>query len=523
MDKGISIIRAIKDQKLFRQIFKDLSSWSSWIVALKSIFALPMDDQELALYKSCTQRERPPNRPFKEVYFIVGRRGGKSFIVAIIACFLALFKDYSQYLAPGERGALMILANDRKQSGIILRYIKAILNLPMFKRYVQAERAESVELTNGIDIQVATCSYRAVRGYTLIGAILEESAFWRVEGANPDREVKAALLPGMQTIPDAMMFIISTPYSRGGILYDGYKNFFGKEDEEVLVWQAPSIIMNPTLNEKKIAKEIAKDPAAAKSEYEATFREDLEDFITLDVLEKVVVRGRSVLPPCSGFVYFGFADPSGGGADEFTLSVGHMEGQKVVQDVLLAMKGDPHSIAAQYADELKKYGLSSVTGDKYAGAWVSEAFRKGGIEYVASELNKSELYLAALPHLHSGQAELLDDEIMTRQFRMLERRRGSSGRDSVDHPSYSGGAACHDDRSNVSAGLIAIGKQLETAPTAWELPYATQGGGRSPGIGAGRQSETWLSNELAVQAEYERRRRGFVEPRQKKEIWDRDY
>jgi phage terminase large subunit-like protein len=58
----------------------------------------------------------------------------------------------------------------------------------------------------------------------------------------------------------------------------------------------------------------------------------------------------------------------------------------------------------------------------------------------------------------------------------------------------------------------------------WELPYATESG-RSPGLGAGRMSENdrWLSTELAVQAEYDRRRRSFIVPIKKREIWDREW
>jgi hypothetical protein len=37
---------------------------------------------------------------------IVGRRGGKSLIAALVAVFLACFKDYSAVLAPGARSVV---------------------------------------------------------------------------------------------------------------------------------------------------------------------------------------------------------------------------------------------------------------------------------------------------------------------------------------------------------------------------------------------------------------------------------
>ena len=453
----MDIISALKDKNLFKPLFRNLETWWSWITALKVIFGLSLTGDELALYQRCTGREKPPTRPFKEIFLIVGRRGGKSFIVSVIAVFLAIFKDYSKYLSPGERGTIMILAVDRKQAGIILRYIKAILSLRLFKTHVERETAEAIELTNRINIEVHTCSYRAVRGYTIVAAILEESAFWRVEGANPDHEVYTAIKPAMSTIPNSMLISISTPYSRQGLLYENYREYFGKEDEEVLVWKAPSAVMNPTLSEKMISKQKEKDPSAGRAEWDAEFREDIEAFLPLEVIEAVVIRGRIELPPIEKVSYFGFADPSGGGGDSFTLSIGHRGNGKIIQDALRARKGDPHQIVKDYAEILKKYQIKEVTGDRYAGAWVSEAFKKEGIQYKASELNKSELYLEALPYISSGTVELLNVRELVKELRLLERRRGSCGKDTVSHPASMGGGVPHDDLANVTCGMIAMG------------------------------------------------------------------
>jgi hypothetical protein len=157
-------------------------------------------------------------------------------------------------------------------------------------------------------------------------------------------------------------------------------------------------------------------------------------------------------PPC--FKYLAFVDPAGGGGDNFALSIGHEENGKAVQDVLRARKGDPYEIVKEYSELLKKYRIKEVTGDKYAGAWVSQAFEKEGITYRASELNKSEIYLEALPYINAGLVELLDSRELVRELRILERRRGSSGKDTVDHPKSIGGGAAHDDRANVTAGII---------------------------------------------------------------------
>jgi len=86
------------------------------------------------------------------------------------------------------------------------------------------------------------------------------------------------------------------------------------------------------------------------------------------------------------------------------------------------------------------------------GEWPSEAFRKYGIRYTPSRLSKSELYLALVPRINSQTIELPEVPELLRELRGLERRRGSSGKDRVDHV-----RGAHDDRANVIAGLVGGG------------------------------------------------------------------
>ncbi len=65
-------------------------------------------------------------------------------------------------------------------------------------------------------------------------------------------------------------------------------------------------------------------------------------------------------------------------------------------------------------------------------------------------MDRSALYLELLPVINSGAVELLDDDHLLRELRGLERRRGSSGRDRVDHRQGQ-----HDDRATCVAGVVA--------------------------------------------------------------------
>jgi hypothetical protein len=47
---------------------------------------------------------------------VIGRHGGKSFAMALIAVFLAVFKDWRPKLSPGERAIVLLVAADREQA-----------------------------------------------------------------------------------------------------------------------------------------------------------------------------------------------------------------------------------------------------------------------------------------------------------------------------------------------------------------------------------------------------------------------
>ena len=100
--RAFSILDAIRDQRLFGQAFRDLSTWRAWLVFLAGLFALPMSEAEAQVWRECTGRESLPQKPFTEAWLVCGRRSGKSFVMALIAVFLACFRDYRPFLGPAR-------------------------------------------------------------------------------------------------------------------------------------------------------------------------------------------------------------------------------------------------------------------------------------------------------------------------------------------------------------------------------------------------------------------------------------
>jgi len=448
----VTIIEAIEDQNLFGPLFRDQSTWFNWKVFLKALFGLEMDRNELEIYRKYTGRSKPPGERTQEAFAIVGRRGGKSFISAIIACYLALFYDWRPYLSPGEYGWIMVIASDREQARVILNYIKAILKLKIFKKQVEKELAWEIRLSNQIIIAIKTCDYRSIRGFTVVAAICDEVAFWRVEGASPAKEIITALRPALATVPGSLLLGISTPYSKFGVLYETFKKEYGRDDSNILIWKAPTRVMNPKISETTIERALKEDYTAAKAEWLAEFRDDLESYLSTEMIEAVIVP-RWEIKPINGVQYYAFVDPSGGRGDSFTLAIAHRYNDKIILDRVEERMPPfrPMDVVKEFAEILEQYGVSLVVGDKYAGEWVATAFEEHGINYESSDLTRSEIYLEFEPLVAQRRVELLDIKKLFNQLRGLERRTRSGGKDKIDH--YPGG---HDDLANAVAGVCTL-------------------------------------------------------------------
>jgi terminase large subunit-like protein len=176
----MNILEAMRDPNLFAPWFlRDPATWAAWRAFLASLFALKMTDDQFAIFKECTGRSQPPQQPATEAWLVCGRRAGKSFILALCAVFLACFYEYRKFLAPGERGTVLIIATNSKQARVIVRYIRALLtHIPMLAKLIERETADAFDLSNSVTIEVHPASAKTTRGYAVVAALLDEVAFF---------------------------------------------------------------------------------------------------------------------------------------------------------------------------------------------------------------------------------------------------------------------------------------------------------------------------------------------------------
>lgn len=454
---------ALEDPKLFgHPRIMGGETWLGWRSLLIAAMGEPLKDDERGVFKALTGREHEPGEPVEELWNVVGRRGGKTRGAAVLATYFACCVDYEDKLAPGEIGVIPVIAASTYQAGKAISYIRGVLETsPLLGEQRAGEgTSDTIRFRNNVDIEVRPASSRTIRSMTAVAAVCDEVAFWMTDNSvNPDEEILNALRPALATTGGPLI-VISSPYARKGELWKTYRKDFGAEgDPLILVAKAASRTLNPQLSESVVKRAYARDPAKAAAEYGGEFRTDVEGTFTIEQIEAVTVSGVREIGYIGGKQYSAFVDPSGGSKDSMTLAVGHYEGSrfngtgKVVIDCVVEKKPpfSPEQTVDEFCAVLKRYKVSKVRGDRYAGEWPRERFRKNLVQYEVSDKTKSDLYRDLIPLVNSGGIALPDIEAVRTQLVGLERRTARGGKDSIDHAP--GG---HDDLANAVAGAAAF-------------------------------------------------------------------
>lgn len=490
----ISIIEAIEDKNLFRPYFKDLETWRNWLTFFKVLSGYSkskLSKEEMELFHECTGLEELPKEKLKEIFLPVGRRGAKSTTAALLSVYYGLWGGWEKDLSPGEKAYIFIVSTNKSQSMIIKDYVLGIMSSnPALKKKVTKVLKDEIHLDNGVVIAVKPASWRTSRGFSVGLLIMEELAFWRFEqeSQNRDREIYTAMVPSLSTISNSLVLGLSTPYARQGLLWEKFNDHWGKPGP-ILVWKAPSWVMNLNLSEEGLRKkyEGSMGKAEFEAEYGAQFREDIEGYLPLDVYERVVVEGRTANQYKEGIEYRAFCDPSEGlrkGGDSMTLGISHFEQGKAVLDLLMEFipPFSPSDVLERIVKVLKSYKVSEITQDRHAVGWISDDLGKKGVRVKISERTKSQIYAEFAILVNKGTVELLDNQKLRNQTLGLQRFLKSGGV-KIDH--IRGG---HDDVINSAAGaclLATEGSQLEEASAWLEGDPAEQEENEFEDIGAG--------------------------------------
>jgi hypothetical protein len=462
---SIPIDTALADPTLLGAALGDLSTWRTWFTVLKAAHGRRLTASELATFKTVAGDRVPPRTKVKELVAAVSRRAGKGRMCAALMVHAALMTDAHSRLAPGETGVVAAVSPTREQARILMNYALGYLDAnDSLRGKVDSVTADEIRLTNGCVITTLANDYRSLRGRTLLLAVIDEASFLRDESsATPDVECARALLPSLATT-NGMLVVMSSPYRRAGLLFQRHRDHFGKDDPRVLVVGGSSRTFNPTLSEMEIAAESAHDPEASRSEWEGLFRSDLSAFLDEALIERALDRDRPLeLSYQHGTRCVAFTDMSAGRHDASTLTICHaeranLEHPQIIVDLVRGHLAphDPARVAKEFAELCRAFNIRRIYGDRFAGEWVAQAYERERVNYIPSELNRSELYLEGLPLFSRGQVRMPEHKILLKELRLLERSTHRSGRDTVDHPRHS-----YDDFANSLFGALYIAASVK--------------------------------------------------------------
>jgi hypothetical protein len=434
-------------------------SFFGWRTLLIAAMGEPLvSDEERIEFTKLTGRAHEPGVRCLELVIVAGRRSGKTRALATLAAYLAGLCDYRDVLVAGETGVLLCLAQDQRVAKQLLGYCEAdFAASPILSQLVLNRTTDTIELKGNIRIEVRPASFRKLRGPTYIACICDEIAFWFTEEGrvNIDTEIVASIVPGLLTT-HGLLVMASSPYAKRGVLWENYKKHYGPNGSpSVLVCQATTRQLNPTIEQSEIDRLLEKDPARNAAEYLAIFRTDLQPFVNLEAVMNCVDTGIFERAPNPKVTYYGFVDPSGAAVDSFTACVASMDhAQQTVTIHAIRERKPPFSpeqVCEEYAKLFKSYGIYTIFSDRYAGMWPVEQFGRFGIRCEQSARPKSELFVDLLPLINSARVHLLDHSKLVNQLCALERRTARGGKDSIDHP-----PGQHDDIANAVAGAVSI-------------------------------------------------------------------
>ena len=156
-------------------------------------------------------------------------------------------------------------------------------------------------------------------------------------------------------------------------------------------------------------------PGKASAEYLGLWRDDVSDYIPVELPEAVTDWNVLERPYKSGVVYNAYVDAATGlGSSSFTLAIAHREADDtVVLDVLRERRPPfiPRDTVKEFADLVK-----SVHGDDFARGFHDTLWKDNGIRFEDKKFTTSDNYLHLLLKLLAKQVRFIDSATLRSQL-----------------------------------------------------------------------------------------------------------
>jgi len=267
-----------------------------------------------------------------ELILVLGRRSGKSVLSALIAAY-ELYKLLRRgnpqefYGIPsGSQIRVFCIANDKDQASIVYDDISGYVGqVDYFKSSLTHDTQTFMKFQTENDRKIygkgmgkkatITATFKSsiakgLRGRGTIAIILDELAFFVDDGKSSAERIYKALTPSISQFspkdpknrhvpigpPEGRVISISSPDAKEGFFYKLYQMSLSKSkaSANMIMIQAPTWEINPTLFSEYYEVEYAKDPGSFWTEHGAKFSDRVRGWIEdkQDLLNCVIENAR---------------------------------------------------------------------------------------------------------------------------------------------------------------------------------------------------------------------------------------
>ena len=422
-------------------------------VILRVLYGLPLDKKQLEIFDILTKGEGiyKEGQIKSEAVLALGARSGKSFLSSICALYEATRGEYQKYVTKGEFVYICVIATREKQAIAIIQSncLRMLENSPILKKMISKTTELEITLKNNIRIISGPCNSTAMRGLPIAVLILDEAAFYRIEGPKADDLIFGSLRPRQAQFPTNKLFLISTAGSKQGLFFNFFDEGFKIQDR--LTCQASTEFMNPVIPKAFLEKEKIRDIDNFMREFCGEFSEKLESFFPSDLISRPFILAGDQ-PFKSGNIYSLAFDQSGlSGKDRFSLSIGHAEKDIVIIDIVRSWTTKNLDEILTDIEKLKKeYQIFNCLVDKYAIGYIRNAFQKIGLT-IETRPGLAEIYVVMKSTVLQDKLRLPDRSDLKVGMRNTLALYGKSNELKIFHER---GPSGHADELDSTAGAI---------------------------------------------------------------------
>lgn len=418
------------------------------------------------------------------INLVIGRRGGKTTLSAMLAIYCAISTNWKPYLRKTPTAHVLILSHSRDFSDEVLNLIRTLIEeSPILSKLINKKTKNTASTMNlimpfavdgkiqqsRVTIKVGAASKKTTRGTAACAVLCDEICYWNLDEnlKETDAEILKAVRPNMKQFGrKAMMIKLSSPGIKQGVLYNEHQKWQeGTLPKNYVIFKAPSWIFNTILPKQEFIDEWTLDQDGFDTEYRANFVDSLSNFILPEFVDMAVMRGITYEAPegistKDKIVYKAAIDAAFKG-DCFTFSVIGYNGHRIKQYISKGWQGTREKpvkasdVALYIRQVCKEFDIPIVAADQYAFNPLREIFERYGVtleEYIFNPTFKKKIYFNLKKLVHSQQIDLLDNSIQTTEIKELVVEQTNAGNFRIGHPA--GGSDDYADAMAIASFLV---------------------------------------------------------------------